>query len=577
MIPTAATGWLVQLALGGGLLLLMARLVMSRVGAPAARGRLGELGVFSALLLAGLALLGPRWLPVSLPGWAAAVSGPLQKTERQQPVETSVPEMAEDAWPEAEADLPGVIIEIGPPTAAATENLAESLQSGTNWRERMATALVVGYSAIAGLFLLRWLLGHVALAWLLRGRKPAPPPVRRVLEELVPARLPRLVVSSRIRVPFSYGLLRPTMVLPESMLEAPPQVLRWVLAHERAHLERGDGWAGLLLALGQAAFFFVPWFWWLRRQVRLCQEHVADAAAVAAGGRPEDYAEFLLGWVAAPRAPIVGTGVFGSSSDLYRRITMLLQGRPLEPNVGSRRWLTVAGAGLLSLAVVLAGLHVVPRASAEPAEDEKKAAPEKPKKEDKKDEKKVPELPKLPDIKKLLEGLPQKMDEKQLKQLRDRLEAMQKQIEQQREQMQRQIEERTAMMRRRFEQQAEQMRQQFQWERQLEGSAEFLLGQHNRRLGAWLRPPEPALSAQLALPRGQGQVLQTVRPNSAAAKAGLKAHDILLSLGGKPVPSRREEFAKLMKGVEPNRLVDAVVLRKGKKETIKGLSLSEVK
>jgi hypothetical protein len=97
------------------------------------------------------------------------------------------------------------------------------------------------------------------------------------------------------------------------------------------------------------------------------------------------------------------------------------------------------------------------------------------------------------------------------------------------------------------------------------------------RLGAQVRKPSSTLTDQLDLPKGQGQVLEEVGANSAAAKAGLKQHDILLELAGKPVPSSNKEFSELLKGVKPNTPVDAVVLRKGKKETIKGLSLPEAK
>ncbi len=62
---------------------------------------------------------------------------------------------------------------------------------------------------------------------------------------------------------------------------------------------------------------------------------------------------------------------------------MLLQNRPTDCETQSQRWLAGAGAGLLALAVILAGLHVVPRAGAEPVKDEKKPAPDKPKKDDK--------------------------------------------------------------------------------------------------------------------------------------------------------------------------------------------------
>ncbi len=97
------------------------------------------------------------------------------------------------------------------------------------------------------------------------------------------------------------------------------------------------------------------------------------------------------------------------------------------------------------------------------------------------------------------------------------------------------------------------------------------------RLGAQVSKPSKTLEDQLDLPKDQGIVLEEVGANSAAAKAGLKAHDILLELEGKPVSSKPEEFAQMIKDVKPNTPVNAVVMRKGKKETIKGLSLPEAK
>jgi len=72
-------------------------------------------------------------------------------------------------------------------------------------------------------------------------------------------------------------------------------------------------------------------------------------------------------------------------------------------------------------------------------------------------------------------------------------------------------------------------------------------------------------------------VLEALGPNSPAAKAGLKPHDILLEVNGKPVPSKREEFDKLLASIEPNKKVEVVVLRKGKKETVKDLTLPVAK
>jgi hypothetical protein len=58
---TAAAGWLVHTAVGGGLVLLVARLLLGRVAQPARRQRLAEGGLAAALAVALLSL-GPAWL-----------------------------------------------------------------------------------------------------------------------------------------------------------------------------------------------------------------------------------------------------------------------------------------------------------------------------------------------------------------------------------------------------------------------------------------------------------------------------------------------------------------------------------
>ncbi len=72
-------------------------------------------------------------------------------------------------------------------------------------------------------------------------------------------------------------------------------------------------------------------------------------------------------------------------------------------------------------------------------------------------------------------------------------------------------------------------------------------------------------------------MVRDVLPDSAASKAGLKRHDVLLELGGKPVPDQIGGLVKLMNDIKADAKVDAVVVRKGKKETIKDLSLPEPK
>jgi len=97
------------------------------------------------------------------------------------------------------------------------------------------------------------------------------------------------------------------------------------------------------------------------------------------------------------------------------------------------------------------------------------------------------------------------------------------------------------------------------------------------RLGGEVSTPSAALADQLDLPKGQGLVVRGVKPNSPADKAGLKENDILLELNGQPVPDQVGEFVKLVAKVEAKKPTKAVVMRKGRKQTLEGLTLPEAK
>jgi len=96
------------------------------------------------------------------------------------------------------------------------------------------------------------------------------------------------------------------------------------------------------------------------------------------------------------------------------------------------------------------------------------------------------------------------------------------------------------------------------------------------RLGADVEAPSPTLADQLDLPKGQGIVLKSVQEGSAAAKAGLKAHDILLEVDGKPVARDVHEFDKQLEKIKEDKGVSVTLLRRGKTETVKELKLPKM-
>jgi S1-C subfamily serine protease len=596
--------WLVRTLVGGTLLLLLTWALVCRGRHPAQQQRLGEWGMAVALLLAVLSLT-PAWLVVSVPWLAARASDdPIEAAQTPPPIPAEpeasaagvslfrdgeqldpMPLTDGSSWLSSLGEELPALIEpqpaalLGTPSVPPAASRVEAPAAGDFLRRYgpgLLRGIILAYAAGGLLLLGRWLVGYGLLARLLRQTEPAPAWVLQLLDELTQGRPPRLVVSRRLRAPLSCGLFRPTIVLPAVLCRsANATTLRWVLAHEVTHLERRDAWSALLFALGQSVYYFVPWFWWLRRQVRLCQEYVADAAAVAQQSEPADYAQFLLTLTRAPALPAGTAGVAGHTSDLYRRVTMLLQSRPSDVRAAPRCCIAAAAGCLLLFAVVVSGLGLRAEAApspveAPPADDSPslqvgtaEAAPrgepgaeaqdrEEPKPGDpaRKPEQRGPNFP-FPDIEEFLKKLPASFPPEQVEQLKRQLQQQQEAMKRAQEQWQK----------------AQEMRQ---WQ------AFPGLGQTaDQRLGVRLVRPNDVVAAQLNLPKGQGQVVELVRPESPASKIGLKAHDIVLQIDGKPVPSEGREFTKFLESIKPNTPVDVLIKRGGKDETLRGLSLPE--
>ena len=105
---------------------------------------------------------------------------------------------------------------------------------------------------------------------------------------------PRVLVSDRASAPFVAGLLRQYIVLPEHWSSWSRLELESVLAHELAHVRRGDLWSQASCVLHTILLWFHPGVWWaLRRQVRLA-DLASDALAVSATKKPKAYASTLL-------------------------------------------------------------------------------------------------------------------------------------------------------------------------------------------------------------------------------------------------------------------------------------------
>lgn len=97
------------------------------------------------------------------------------------------------------------------------------------------------------------------------------------------------------------------------------------------------------------------------------------------------------------------------------------------------------------------------------------------------------------------------------------------------------------------------------------------------RLGLGVEKVPAVVLDQLDLPKNGGLVVTDVVKGQPAEKAGLKANDILIEVGGKAVPADVAEFGRLVNGFPKGEKVDVTFIRKGKKDTAKGVELGEAR
>ena len=137
-------------------------------------------------------------------------------------------------------------------------------------------------------------------------------------------RAPAICESAAVGSPCVAGWLTPVILLPPGLSAAlSADEMRLMLAHEMAHVRRGDlRWAALP-TLARTLFFFHPLAWWAASEWAAAREEACDALALnATGASPALYGQLLLrmtgGETAAP-----ALGLSPGFRTLRRRLTGL--------------------------------------------------------------------------------------------------------------------------------------------------------------------------------------------------------------------------------------------------------------
>ena len=155
----------------------------------------------------------------------------------------------------------------------------------------------------------------------------------------------QLLASSDVSAPLSWGWRRPVILIDLDTLLKPAEA-EAVVAHEVAHLTRGD-WPRLIaVRLVVALFWFNPFVWLLERLYLQGVEEAADAAATGIV-EPAHYAQALLNAARNAAIPVGANSI--ASGSLAKRIQRVLRG-----NKGSR-WDKAWRAGALASCALVVG------------------------------------------------------------------------------------------------------------------------------------------------------------------------------------------------------------------------------
>lgn len=298
-------------------------LAMLQCRQPARRRDWARAGLFSTLALLPLAALNP-----------------VPRIDLRGPLRAILPTNLDEPSPwqvGGRRDRPD------PPIDRSPDGDCQRTAAGAGWARQAARGVVIVY--VSGVAIgLGWIvLGTLGTTWLVkRGRNPSARALAllRSLPFEGSSGRPGLLITERVTWPVLAGCLRPMILIPPEIDE--PEAsdrLRLSLLHELAHAEGLDHWSSAAATLAQAIWFFMPPVWWIRDQMKLDQEFLADRRAVDTYGTSDRYASSLVE-LASPgsesvreparprpsptmeRPDSAGQGV---ASALFQRVVMLLR------------------------------------------------------------------------------------------------------------------------------------------------------------------------------------------------------------------------------------------------------------
>ena len=158
----------------------------------------------------------------------------------------------------------------------------------------------------------------------------------------------RLRVVDGLASPITAGWLKPVVLVPAALVSGmPSQLLEALLAHELAHVRRGDYLVNLVQSVIETLLFYHPAVWWISHRIRVEREHIADDLAARQIGEPRRLA-LALSELEKLQFANNKLAMAANGGDLMQRIKRLV--RP-TPDMQALNW--KAAIPVLGLAATL--------------------------------------------------------------------------------------------------------------------------------------------------------------------------------------------------------------------------------
>jgi beta-lactamase regulating signal transducer with metallopeptidase domain/peroxiredoxin/Leucine-rich repeat (LRR) protein len=230
--------------------------------------------------------------------------------------------------------------------------------------ENIWMIVLFGWGIVTTISILRVLAGFVRVKRKIISSVAGPKHLQQVLDRVAgdlgcTAKV-ELRCSAEMSTPFLTGLRRPTVLVPERMIDGRYES-KWeaIFAHEIAHLKSRDLMWTLVVRCFEVVMWFHPFIWKVRSAHSAACEEVSDAVAADYIGNTESYSSTLadLALEIIGKVPVIGGIPMARSSEIVARLRILKR-RIYQARL-ARRWIILSGLVSFIALAVIGGINLV--------------------------------------------------------------------------------------------------------------------------------------------------------------------------------------------------------------------------